>query len=206
VRSAQLFATDKYLAVTINRPLVGPGLDPEFLTNPEFDQYRASADHGADIAAVIAAVNTDNLAIFFAGTSRGALSAVAQHQLNAGIVGILLSSPVTSGGGPSLFVGHPDYPNLQPEFVTVPVHVLAHELDGCPVSTPENSEALHDEFVSLEIDSEFDELSGGFDLTGTGGITECDAKTHHGFLGIENRAVKKITKRMDGILKALKKD
>jgi hypothetical protein len=35
--------------------------------------------------------------------------------------------------------------------------------------------------------------------------TACDAKTHHGFLGVENKAVKKITKRMDQILKAIKK-
>jgi len=37
------------------------------------------------------------------------------------------------------------------------------------------------------------------------GATACDAGTHHGFLGVENKVVKKIRKRMDQILKAIKK-
>ncbi len=206
VRSAQLFAKNRYLAVTIDRPLVGPTLTPEFPTNIEFDQYRISAEHGTDIGAVISEVNTEDLPVFLAGTSRGALSAVAQHKLDLGIVGILLASPETSSGGPgTLYIGRPNYPNLQPEFVTVFAHVLAHELDGCFVSTPENSEKLHHDFINAGVDSRFDEITGGFDLTGTDNITACDAKTHHGFLGVENKAVKKITKRMDQILKAIKK-
>jgi len=35
--------------------------------------------------------------------------------------------------------------------------------------------------------------------------TASDAKTYRGFLGVDNRAVKKITNRMDQILKAVKK-
>jgi len=207
VRSAQLFAKHRYLAVTIDRPLVGPGQTPEFSTNQEYDQYRVSADHGIDIAAVVTAVNVDDLPVFLAGTSRGAISAVAQHRLGLGIIGILLSSPVTSQGGnpANLFVGHPDattYPNLQPGFVIVPAHVLAHELDACVVSTPADSEALHNKFVNLVIDSKLNQVTGGFDLTDNVTITACDAKTHHGFLGIENKAVEKITKRMNKILNA----
>jgi len=211
VRSAQLFSRHHYLAVTIDRPLVRVTgeLVPEFPGNPsQFDRHRISPEHGNDIAAVIKKVKTKkDLPVFLAGTSRGALSAVAQHLLDVGIVGILLSSPVTSPGSfESLYIGHPSYPNLQPRFVTVPVHVLAHKLDGCYISTPPDSAMLHAEFMKAGVDSRFDEVTGGFNLAGRGSITPCDARTYHGFLGMENSAVKKITNRMDRILKGLKRD
>jgi hypothetical protein len=186
VRSAQLFAKHRYLAVTIDRPLVGPSQTPEFSTNQEYDQYRVSAAHGIDIAAVVTAVNVDDLPVFLAGTSRGAISAVAQHRLGLGIIGVLLLSPVTSQGGnpANLFIGHPDsttYQSLQPEFVTVPAHVLAHELDACGVSTPADSEVLHNEFVNLGIDSKVHQVTGGFDLAGTPGMTNATRRPTIGF-------------------------
>jgi hypothetical protein len=204
VRSAQLFAKQHYLAVTIDRPLVGTNLTPEFETPVQYDRYRVSTDHGADIKAVVSEVNKENLPVFLAGISRGALSAVAQNRLPIGIVGILLSSPTTSDPYlefNNLYIGHPDYENLQPTFVDVPLHVLAHALDGCEESSPEDSEALHNDFVIAGVNSRFDELTGGFKLI----EDPCLAKTYHGFLGIENEAVKKITDRMDQILKATRK-
>ena len=209
VRSAQLFAKHHYLAVTIDRPLklVGTGLTPEFETPVQFDRYRVSIDHGTDIKAVISKVNRERLPVFLAGVSRGALSAVAQHKLHVGIMGILLSSPTTSdpySEFDNLYIGCTDYPeceNLQPEFVDVPVHVLAHAMDGCEESKPEDSEILHNDFIHAGVNSRFDEVTGGFELS----EDPCQAKTYHGFLGIENEAVKKITDRMDRILKAIRK-
>jgi hypothetical protein len=199
VRSAQLFAKHHYLAVTIDRPLV-EGLTPEFETPVQFDRYRVSIDHGTDIKAVISIVKRERLPVFLAGVSRGALSAVAQHKLHVGIVGILLSSPTTSKqeSYDNLYIGHPDYENLQPDFVEVPVHVLAHALDGCEESKPEDSEILHNDFILAGVNSRFDEVTGGFELSDD----PCQAQTYHGFLGIENEAVKNITERMDRILKA----
>jgi hypothetical protein len=200
VRSAQLFAKYHYLAVTIDRPLVGADLIPEFPLPVDFDRYRTSEDHGTDIEAVISKVNRERLPVFLAGVSRGALSAVAQNKLPIGIVGILLSSPTTSKqeSYDNLYIGHPDYEKLQPDFVEVPVHVLAHAMDGCKESKPEDSEILHNDFIHAGVNSRFDELTGGFELSDD----PCQARTYHGFLGIENEAVKKITDRMDRILKA----
>ena len=208
VRSAQLFAERGYKAVTIDRPLLelGPPKVPEFQTNAEFDLYRVSMDHRIDIETVLAVVNTYGLPVFFAGTSRGTLSTVAQHSPS---VGVSLSSPVTSPSGQNLYIGHPDHLNLQPGFVTVPARVLAHELDGCFVTTPQGAVKLHVAFKHAQVDSHYNSIDGGFDLTGqtVDGVTidACDALTYHGYLGIENDAVDQITKRFDHILKQLNK-
>jgi hypothetical protein len=191
VRSAALFAKHGFLTLTLDRPSNGP------LPNPEFDLYRTSAAHAHDIVAVTSSVNRANLDVFLAGTSRGTLSVVAQHMLG---IGSMLSSPVTSPAGAALYIGHPGTPNLQPGFVQVPVQVLFHGQDACPVTTPANAVALHTQFLLAGVDSRLDMLLGGFDLTGTDGIDACDALTFHGFLGIENAAVRRIARRMEGIL------
>ena len=206
--SAQLFAERGYRAVTINRSLVDVGLPevPEFSGNAAFDQYRVSPAHAIDIAAVLDEVNIDNLPVLFAGTSRGTLSALAQHILS---VGISLSSPVTSPSGMNLYIGHPDHSNLQPDSVTVPVRVLAHEFDGCFVTTPQKAVKLHVALKQAGVDSHYNSIDGGFDLAGQTidgvMIDSCDSVTYHGYLGIENDAIDQITKRFDKILKQLNK-
>lgn len=191
VRSAELFARGGHLTLTIDRPSNGP------LPNPAYDLYRVSAAHAHDIVAVTSRVNWLNLDVFLAGTSRGTLSVVAQHMVG---IGSMLSTPVTSPAGTSLYIGHPGTPNLQPGFVGAPVQVLFHGQDGCFVTTPANSVTLHTQFLLAGVDSQLEMLLGGFDLTGTDGIDACDALTFHGFLGIENAAVRRITNRMDHIL------
>jgi hypothetical protein len=192
VRSAQLFAEHGYLSVTIDRPS-----DTIGFTNAQFDQYRVSPSHAHDIIAVLAEVNhlygTAHLDLFFAGTSRGAISVVAQNMLG---IGSMLSSPVTSpgGGGQNLWVGSTStHPRLVPDFMTVPAHVLAHVNDACFVSTPANSQLLHNDLLTAGVGSALDVLNGGFEIN----PDPCQATTFHGFLGIENAAVQEITARMD---------
>lgn len=192
VRSAQLFAEHGYLAVTIDRPS-----DTISFTNDQFDQYRVSPSHAQDIIAVLKEVNflygTGHLDLFLAGTSRGAISVVAQNMLG---IGSMLSSPVTSasGSGQSLWVGSTStHPRLVPDFMTVPAHVLAHMNDGCVVSTPPNSQLLHDDFLAAGVGSALDVLNGGFEIN----LDPCQATTFHGFLGIENSAVQETTTRMN---------
>jgi hypothetical protein len=194
VRSAQLFAEQGYLAVTIDRPSDTVGFN-----NAEFDQYRVSPSHAQDIIAVLSEVNsfygTAALDLFLAGTSRGAISVVAQNMLG---IGSMLSAPVTSQSGQNLWIGtdSPE-PRLMPGFVTVPVEVLTHKRDGCFVSTPENSKKLHKDFTGAGVKSDFERVNGGFEVN----PDPCQATTFHGFLGIENKAVNKVTHRMDHILK-----
>lgn len=212
VRSAQLFAEEGYLAVTIDRPLrpsleppPTPALVPEFPTVLGFDRYRVSPKHAQDIVAVlhdlpnvVPGVDTAGLHVLLAGISRGAISAVAQNKLG---IGISIQSPVTSGD--TLSVGctnRPEcFPRLQPSFVKVPVHLLAHEQDGCPRSRPQDSEALHQSFLNAGVESDFDDIDGGFDLTAQTG-DPCGVLAHHSFLGIETEAVEQITEALDDFL------
>jgi len=183
-----------YLAITIDRPS-----DTIGFTNAQFDQYRVSPSHAHDIIAVLSEVDslygTGTLELFLAGTSRGALSIVAQNMLG---IGSMLSAPVTSQSGQNLWIGtdSPE-PRLLPGFVTVPVQVLTHKDDACFVSTPENSKKLHKDFAGAGVKSDFEKVNGGFEVN----PDPCQATTFHGFLGIENKAVKKTIHRMDQILK-----
>ncbi len=192
VRSAQLFAERGYLAVTIDRPNPAP-------PDAEYQLYRLSARHAQDIVAVANHANRWARHVFLAGTSMGTLSVVAQSVLGAGS---MLSSPVTVQPSGVPYIGNPEFPNLVPSFARVPVHVMAHALDGCGATSPTNAELLHEQFLLAGTSSVFDLMNGGFDRTGIGGIVPCDAITYHGFLGIENAAVTRITARMDAIIAA----
>lgn len=199
VRSAQLFAEDGFLTITIDRPSTTVGF-----SNAAFDQYRVSPAHAQDIQTVLHKVNalygTGHLNVFLAGTSRGAISVTAQNMLG---IGSMLSSPVTAQGGnpQNLWVGATSpHPRLVPDFVTVPVHVLAHNQDGCFVSTPANSATLHNDFLAAGVPSVLSGLIGGFELD----PDLCNALTFHGYLGIEQNAVKTVSKRMTQILLKLK--
>ena len=94
--------------------------------------------------------------------------------------------------------------------MTIPVGILEHEGDACSVSTPEDAVKLHTHFRQAGVASNYNSIDGGFDLTGQNVngavIDECDALTHHGFLGIEAEAVAKIVHRFDNIFKKLNKE
>jgi len=188
VRSAHHFAEQGFLAVTLNRPSTTVGY-----TKEQFDRYRVSPAHAQDIVAVVSRVNVDNLNVFLVGTSRGTLSAVAQHELGTGIS---LSSPVTSPSGNKLYIGRPGFPNLDPRSVGVPVHVLAHVGDGCRVTRPMGSLFLWTDFLSSGVPAVLDFVYGGFESSDN----LCDGLTHHGFLGIETDAVRRITGKCSRLL------
>lgn len=190
VRSAQLFADAGYLTVTIDRPQPVP--------SDEYDLYRVSPRHANDIVAVLLEVaelyNAGRLAVFLVGTSRGALSVLAQNELG---IGILMSSPVNSVNN-GLWVGvDSPHPRLVPSFATVPVHVLAHAQDDCSVSTAAASKQLQNDFRRAGVEAFYNSVDGGFVID----PDPCNATTAHGFLGIERTAVAKIATRMDYFLK-----
>jgi hypothetical protein len=138
--------------------------------------------------------NASRLDVFLVGTSRGALSVVAQNSLG---VGSLLSSPVNSSND-GLWVGADSpHPRLVPSFATVPIHVLAHSQDGCSVSTAANSKKLHTDFHAAGVEAFFNSVDGGFVVDDD----PCNATTFHGFLGIERTAVQKIADRTEYFLK-----
>ena len=207
VRSAQLFANDGYRTVVVDSPedssgnkLYTNGLGG---ANASFDLYRVSVTNAWDIAGVIQQIpGWTNLQIFLAGTSRGALTSVAQYHLG---MGICLSSAVNAGNlapGNPLFIGEPSQPALQPTNVTVPVQFLVNADDGCSVCSPViTTNTLWQEFTNDTV------LNGALNLapsvvvsSNSDGSDPCGDIEPHGYLGIETAAVGTITAWLDQVL------
>jgi len=195
VRSAHRFMNAGYRVVTIDRPsdfaIYGDIDNSSYL----YDAYRISVDHAIDITTIANQENGDNLPLFVAGTSRGAISAVAQNTL---AMGIGISSPVTrssAGGSP---IGSA---NLPLSVVQVPIHMLYHQDDSCAATLPANTAALVDQLANISVDVASNHLSGGFNDTIAN--NPCGAFSFHGFLGIENCAVNTTTDWGDELLASL---
>ena len=146
--------------------------------------YRASAEHIADLQAVIDYLRTQStVPIWLVGTSRGTPSAAAAalafgNQLLAGLV---LTSSVTTGlaGGSVL--------DQKLEHLTIPVLVVAHENDSCKVTPPNGAKAIMRSLSNAPVKKLIIE---------SGGITTgdaCEAFAHHGYNGIEQQTVSDIT-------------
>lgn len=192
VRSAQLFADAGFVTIAIDRPSDQP---PEGSTDiiGDVDQYRISVKHAVDILTVLKHVNTNNLPVFLVGTSRGAISAVANNLIATGIA---VSSSVTNGGGnpARLYVGRADVPGLQPSFVQRPAHVLWHQNDLCSLSTPAGSQTLYNNLTAAGVAAAFSIASGGTRVTAPAtDVDVCGAFDFHGYFGIEPTAAGYVT-------------
>jgi len=181
VRSAQLLAEAGFVAVVIDRP------SDRADVAAEVDAYRISVDHAVDMLAVADVVNPDNLPLVLAGTSRGAMSVVANNLIASGIH---ISSAVTGGAG--LYVGVPGVANLQPTFVQRVARVIWHQNDLCPISTPAASlnlfSALNTNLTGLGLFATNGIAAGGVRVTAPSATVTpdiCGAFDYHGFLGIE---------------------
>lgn len=207
VRTAQLVADAGYLTVALDRPVPAP-LPPPGSVDPNTaaDLYRTSVDHAVDILGVLKTLNVHHLPVFLAGTSRGALSVVAQNRIATGIA---TSSSVTvdrADNGRRLYVGRPDTPNLLPQYVQRPTLVLWHGEDGCFASQPAGSRALYDSLVAAGVDASFDIASGGVRVTVPGnGVSPdvCGPLNFHGYMGIENTVIGRVTAWFDARVAAL---
>jgi len=200
VRTSQIFAQAGYLAIAMDRPSDRPTASPADITQ-NIDEYRISVDHAIDILAVLKQVNTDGLDVFISGTSRGAISVVANNLIAAGIS---ISSAVTRGSTlfPNrLFVGDPDAPSLQPGFVQRPAHVLLNTKDLCAFTRPVDSQALFDNLIAVGVDAAIDAVSGGIPVTvfPPPDVRDvCGALDFHGYMAIEPAAVGRITASLAG--------
>lgn len=227
VRSAQLFAERGFRALTIDQPSPLPTGDQCGSTSECYSLYRISQRHSVDIAAVVRKENPGHKPVFLVGTSAGTMSAVAQNVLG---VGSMLSSPVTLAPVFPLtvpptaevpnpcdadhkpYVGDCYYSQLQAKFVTVPVQIIMHVEDPntvpCFVARFTDAKNLRDDLKingnnGAGVQTFFFAPSGGFEVVDsiTGVVADaCEAKTFHGFLGIENDVVHRIARRMTLIL------
>ncbi len=194
VRSAHLFAAQGYTVITVDRP--DDFFDDTLGSTSGFayDGYRTSVRHAVDISSIVNAENINHLPVIILGTSRGAISAVAQHPLASAIS---LSSPVTSGNG-SPVDQNSGQPLVRPGTVDKAAHVIWHVKDGCSVSPPGGSAAIVSDFNP---DAASNAVQGGFDDPAQ--PNPCQANTVHGFLGIESCAVGLTTNRFDMLVSGL---
>lgn len=157
--------------------------------------FRTSPQHAEDIAAVVKAMTAayPGLPVFLIGTSRGTLSAVnGAARLPPGTIsGLVLSSTVTVRGNK----GQASVNDLPLKDITTPVFNLAHMHDGCYVTPPSRIPAMF-QAMSAAPRQDSRVLEGG----SSAGGDACGAQSAHGFLGIEEQAVKAMTDWIDSLL------
>lgn len=178
VRSRQLFA-DQGLAVAV----VDAPSDRQ--TPPYLRGFRSKPEHAADTRAVIAWLRAQvKLPVWLIGTSRGTQSAAfAATVLDKadGPDGIVLTSSVLTD------TKEEPVPAMALEKIHIPVLVVHHEKDICPICAFKDVHLL------------FDKLSNATRkqmLTVSGGENHgevCEALAHHGYNGIERDVVQQIS-------------
>jgi hypothetical protein len=143
--------------------------------------------HLADLIVVMNDLRTKypGLPLWAVGTSRGTVSAAvtATPWVPEPADGLVLTSTLT---GPD---ASEDMSGLPLELVKAPVLIVTHRDDACPITRPEDSEALKASFTSSPRVRVM-RLNGG----STPISLPCDALAPHGFFGIDQKAVEAITR------------
>lgn len=150
------------------------------------DNFRTSWAHAVDIRAVITWLRkTADVPLWLVGTSRGTISVagVAGHLASAGPDGIVLTSTVFESSTRRGVVYDANLDAIQ-----VPVLVVHHKNDGCAV-TPYSKASAFMQRISAASKSELITIEGGAGNLGN----PCEAKSPHGFLGLEYKVVTLIT-------------
>jgi pimeloyl-ACP methyl ester carboxylesterase len=145
---------------------------------------RASPEHVADIAAVVAHIRAKSAApIWLVGTSQGTIStAAAAIALGEKINGIVLSASYTDFKTPT------SVPQQAINKIKVPALVISHEQDSCRVTLPSDSKFIVEKLTAAPV-KRLMLLSGGSNPTGN----DCQAFHWHGFINMEAAASKAMT-------------
>lgn len=182
VRTRQQFAARNLLVAVMDAPSDhAKGMNAMF---------RMSDSHATDIAAVATRLKTiASVPVWAVGTSMGTFSA-AQAAVGAkGIDGLVLTSTITRAKPDWKIAGsHPDGVGSMPlERVKIPTLVVSHRNDGCEITPAADAPKLTRRLKNAR-KVEVALLDGG-----TPPISApCEAKSQHGFLGIEAQAVDRI--------------
>ncbi len=179
IRSREHFATGNPKAA-FNVALLGNASDLRQLDPTS----RASAEHVADIAAVVAHIKARSpLPVWLVGTSQGTISAAAGGiDLGKKIAGLVLSASYTSFKNPTSV-------QLQAiDKIQVPVLVISHAQDSCRVTLPGEGKYIIEKLTQSPI-KKLLILTGGSNPTGN----ECEALHWHGFINMEAEAARVMT-------------
>lgn len=151
-------------------------------------QDRMGAEHLQDIRQVLQAVRAhSSLPVWLVGTSRGTTSvaAAASRMPDAGLAGVVLTSSIVAPAEPGAL------PSLDLAAIRVPVLLVQHARDACPLCTPSAMPGVLARFTQAPV-KQLQLVDGG--AHPTGGV--CHALHWHGFIGMEHMAVQRITQWM----------
>jgi pimeloyl-ACP methyl ester carboxylesterase len=150
-------------------------------------EFRMSGGHAGDIGAVAAHLKKEaDLPVWLIGTSMGTFSAAGGAIAARGIDGLVLTSTVTRARPDwKIAQSHRDgVASMALGRITVPTLIVSHRDDGCrltPASDASKLTARLTKARKVEV-----ALLGGGDPPQS---EPCEAKSQHGFLGIEANAV-----------------
>jgi hypothetical protein len=182
VRSRALFVERGHAIVLLDPP--SDRSRPPYLGG----DFRESADHAADLAAVVAwARGKYGKKVWLVGTSRGthsAATAALQLKDTAAPDGVVLTSTIL---GRSRFGDSTARPltEIDMRALRLPMLVVHHEQDPCGVCEPAQLPEL---MKRLPAGTPLHTFAGGQSRGGA-----CDPFSHHGFNGIEDRVVEDIS-------------
>ena len=177
MRTRELFAKEGLMVVIVDAP-------SDRQSEPYLNNFRQTKEHLYDISAIVAWVQTQTTApVWLVGTSRGTQSvAYAATELTEfpAIHGFVLASTILSDPKSKAVT------KMDLEKITKPILVVHHQNDGC-------SHCSFDLIPSLmsKLNASSKEL-----LVIEGGQTKgdpCNAFGYHGFNGVEQEVVTKIS-------------
>jgi pimeloyl-ACP methyl ester carboxylesterase len=179
VRTRKQFADHGFLVAVIDSPSDHQKMDAN---------WRISSDHVKDIDAVIKYLRSNfNLPVWVIGTSRGTYSASnAAIQLGTEIQGLVLTSSIThSAKNSDIYSSHPNgIMNMDLGKISVPTLITVHKDDACVYTPATNAEKLK-VAISNAPKVEVKYFSGGKRPESR----PCQAKSEHGYFGIEDIVV-----------------
>jgi hypothetical protein len=184
VRTREMFASKDLMVAVIDAPS-----DKQGGMNGIF---RMGNGHAGDIGAVAAYLKKEaDVPVWLVGTSMGTFSAAGGAIGAKGIDGLVLSSTITRSKPHWKIAGsHPDgVASMALGKVTVPALIVSHVKDGCDVTPAVDAPKLQKRLTGAK-PVEVVLLEGGSPPQSD----PCEAKSQHGFLGIEGRAVDAIAK------------
>lgn len=176
VRSRDLFAAAGFHVAIVGRPSDVADMDTTF---------RSSAAHVEDLRRVVADLRARaDVPLWLVGTSRGSVSAAAAA-IAIGppqLAGVVLSSSITSFKVPGAV------PTQRLGDVQVPVLVLHHPKDACPVCAPHEVHWILSGLTRAPV-KKLIWADGGDGARGD----PCEPFHWHGYVGMEAQAVQWIT-------------
>ena len=181
--------TSQNFLVRSRRHFVDAGFNVAIMGRPQDQsdltyELRIGADHLSDIRKMVDFVKADTgLPVWLVGTSRGSVSAAAAAIAFPSdlLAGVVLSSSVVRGKPGAL-------PDQKLATIRVPVLLVHHKLDACPICRPDDLAGVLDALTKAPV-KKLVMLEGGGPPQGT----VCEALHYHGFIGMEREAVRSIT-------------